>query len=93
MFSLANGIATVLSDFFHKLADQEPKYPLDWIILNIWALLSFISVDVLLTNISFGNSSSWKFFLFGLNIVPVLFFAADFNCVFNCVFLSLTSVS
>ena len=36
-----------------------------------------------------SNYSSSKFFLFNLNIVPVLFFSADFN-LFNCVFVSLT---
>ena len=57
-------------------------------------LLSFISVDILLEkaflilvvslvarNNSCGNSSSSKFFLFSLNIVPVLVFAADFNLI------------
>ena len=34
--------------FLPKLPNQEPKDPLDWIILDIWASLSFISVDILL---------------------------------------------
>ena len=41
---------------------------------------------------SCGNSSSSNFFLLVLNIVPVLFFAADFD-LFNCVFVSLTLAS
>ena len=36
------------SAFFPKLPDQEPKYPPDWFILDIWALLSFKSVEILL---------------------------------------------
>ena len=42
--SLAKGIAIFICAFFPKLPDQEPKDPPDWIILDIWALLSFISV-------------------------------------------------
>ena len=78
------------------------KNPPDWIILDIWVLLSFISVNISLAkgffilgvclvviNNSCGNSSSWKFFSFILNIVPFLFFAEDFN-LFYCVFVILT---
>ena len=85
--------------FFPKLANQEPKDLPDWIILDIWALLSFISVYILLVKTflilafclvvkinSCDNSSSSKFFLFNHNIVPVSFFAAGFK-LFNCVFL------
>ena len=46
--SLTKGIAMFVSAFFPKLPNQEPKGPPDWIILDIWALLSFISLDVLL---------------------------------------------
>ena len=103
--SLAKGIAIFVSAFFPKLPNQKPKDPPYWTIWDIWALLSFISVDILLANTflnlvvcfvvrnnSFGNSSSSKFFLFNLNIVPTLFFAADFN-LFNCIFVSLKDCS
>ena len=97
--SLAKGIA------LPKLTNQEPKDPPEWIILDAWALLSFICVNIFLAkgflilvvclaarNNSCGNSSSWTFFLFILNIVPVPYFASDFN-LFNCVSLSLTLAS
>ena len=73
--------------------------------LDIWALLTFISVDILSAkaflilvvclvrrNNSCDNSSSSKFFLFNRNIAQVLFFVADFNLL-NCVFVSLTLAS
>ena len=81
--SLAKVIAFA-SAFLPKLANQEPKDSPYWFISGIWALLSFISVEILLAmaflilvvclvvrNNSCDNSSSWKFFLFILNIVPV----------------------
>ena len=34
------------------------------------------------TNNSYGNSLSSKFFIFNLNIVPFLFFAEDFHLLF-----------
>ena len=34
--------------FFSKLANQKPKDPPGWIILDIWTLISFIPVDILL---------------------------------------------
>ena len=49
-------------------------------------------VCLVVRNNSCDNSSSSKFFLFNVNIVPVLFFAADFN-LFNYVFVSLTLAS
>ena len=39
---LAKGIATFAIAFFPKFANQEPKDPTDWMILDIWALLSFL---------------------------------------------------
>ena len=42
---LAKGIVTFVSTFFRKLANQERKDPPDLIILDILALLSFISVS------------------------------------------------
>ena len=42
--SLAKRIATFISVLFPKLANQEPKDPPDWIILDIWAWLNFISL-------------------------------------------------
>ena len=80
------------SAFVPKLPNQEQKDQHDWIILDIWAIQSFISVETLLakafltlvvcrvvTNNLCSNSLSSKFFLFSLNIVPVLFFPAKFN--------------
>ena len=97
-------MARSISAFLPKLPNQEQKDPPDWIIWDIWALLSSISIDILLakafltlvvclvvTNNSCGNSSSWKFFLFTLNTVSALFFAVYFN-LFNSVNVSLTSV-
>ena len=92
--SSVKGIATFVSAFFLKLANQGQKHPPLWIVLDIWPLLSLISDDILLAkaffilvvclvaiNNSCGNSSYWTFFLFIFNIA-VLFFAADFN-LFN----------
>ena len=87
--------------FLNYLTMKE-KDPPDWVILDIWAILSFIPVDIFLAkaflilvvclvvrNNSCGNSASSKFFLFNLNIVPLLFLAAVYN-LFNCLFVSLT---
>ena len=81
--SVANGITIFVNAFLPKLHSQEPKDPPDWIILDIRAFLSFISIDILLAkgflisvvcllvrNNSCGNTSSSNFFLFTLNIVP-----------------------
>ena len=46
-------------------------------------------VCLVVRNNSCGNSSPSKFFLFHVNVVPVLFFATDFNLL-NHVFVSLT---
>ena len=80
--SLSKGIAMFVSDFFPKLSNQKPKDRPDWNILDIWALLSFISVGILLAkaslnvviclvvrNNSCDNSSSSKFFLYNLLIL------------------------
>ena len=93
------------SAFFPKSSKKEPKTPPGWIILDIWVLLSFISAEILLANTflflvvcivvknnSFCNSSSWKIFSFILNIVPVLFFAADFKLL-HCAVVSLALAS
>ena len=49
-------------------------------------------ICLVVTNNSCGSSSSSKFFVFILNIVSVLFFAADFNLL-NYVFVSLAFTS
>ena len=103
--SLAKEIAIFVSAFLPKLPKQEPKDLPDWIILGIWALLSLISVDILLAKAFFilvvcrvvgksscGNSSSSKFLSVNVNNVPVLFFVADFS-LFNCGFVSLLLAS
>ena len=46
--SIAKEIATFVSAFYPRLVDQKTKDPYDLINLDIWALLSFISVDILL---------------------------------------------
>ena len=46
--SLAKEEATFASALMPKLPCQKHKEPPDWIILYIWGLLSFISVDILL---------------------------------------------
>ena len=100
--TLAKGVVKFVRALFSRSTNQEPKDPTDWIILGVWDLLSFITVDILLANAvlvlvvclvvsnnSHGNYSSSKFFSFNINTVPVLIFAADFN-LFNYVFVSLT---
>ena len=90
--------------FLNSLTKNTKDQP-GWSNSDIWALLSFISVDILsgkafltlvvclvVRNKSFGNSSSSKFFLFYINIVPVIFFDADFNLL-NCLFATLTIAS
>ena len=89
--SLGKRIATFVSAFLTKFANQEPKYPSDWIILDIWAFLNFF-VSLVAKNNSCGSSLPSKFFLFSLNVVPVLFFAAEFN-LFDFVFVSFLVVN
>ena len=85
------------------LLNVWPKNLLNWMILDNWALLSFISLELLFVrafiiliflsclvrNNSRVNYSYWKYFVVILTIVLVLFFAAYCN-LFNCVFVSLT---
>ena len=72
----------------------HPRNPSDLMILDNWVLLSFISVNILsakaflifvfcpvVNNKSWGNFSSWKFFLVILNVVPVLFLMQIFVCL------------
>ena len=51
-----------------------------------------LAVCLVVRNNECGNSPSSTFFLFNLNIVPILFFVADFNLL-HCVFVSLTLAS
>ena len=103
--SLAKEVAIFVSAFFPILPNQEPKDPPNWIILDIRALVYSVSVDILLAeaflilavclvvrNDSYRSYLSSKLFLFNLNIVLVLFFAAAFN-LFSCIFVRLTLVS
>ena len=60
-----------------KLPNPEPKDPSVDILLAK-AFLTLVACIIITINSCF-NSSSSKFFLFIVNIVPVLFFAADFN--------------
>ena len=55
------------------------------------AFLIFV-VCLFVRNNSCGNSSSSKFFLFNLNIVPVLLFAADFYLL-DCAFVNFSLAS
>ena len=51
--SLPKEITILASAFFPKLPNQEPNDPSDWIILDIWVLLSFISWDIVRKDISY----------------------------------------
>ena len=103
--SLAKGKARSFITFFCLNYVTYYKGSPNEIIIDNWALLSFISVNIFLAmgllifvvcfvvrNNLCGNSSSWKIFLVIFNIVPVIFFGAGFN-LFSCVFVSLTLVS
>ena len=75
-----------------NLLNNEPESPPEWIILDIWALHNFISVDILFS-VAFPylvvclvvNNNSWgKLFplnilIFILKVTPVWFLAADFS--------------
>ena len=81
--SLAKGIARSVSVFFLNFLTANQK---------IYLIELILVVCLVVRNNSCGNSSSSKFFLFILNIVLVIFFAADFN-LFSRVFVSLTHAS
>ena len=79
---------------FLKYFTKNQNLPLIEFFLVIWALLSFISADILLAKVFLilavclvvrnnlcSNSPSSKFFWFSFNIVSALFFAADFVSV------------
>ena len=87
---LAKGRASYNNVFLHKLfilvSNILPRHPINWIILDNWGLLIFISVEMLLAKLFLilvfclvvrnnlcGNYSSWKFFFVILNFVPVFF--------------------
>ena len=63
------------------------KFYILWHILSEGVSILFFCLFV--KNNSWGNSSTWTFFLVILNVVPVLYFAADFNLL-SSVFASLT---
>ena len=87
----AKGIATFINGPA-SLLNNDPKNPPDWIILEIWALESFKSVDILLLNafLSFAfclvvnNNSCGR--SFPLSIFKVFFFWQQF-LVFLVVYL------
>ena len=51
--SLATGIGMFVSAFLPKLPNQEPKDPPNWIILDVWVLLIFVSVHILFSKVFF----------------------------------------
>ena len=90
------GIATFINGLANLL-NNNPRNPPHWIILEICALESFKSVDILLLNVflNFGfcfvvsNNSCGKLFQssifkFILRVVPVFFFDNIFH-FFSCV--------
>ena len=66
------------------LLNNDPTNPPDWIILDIWALESFKSVDILLllkACLAVSNNlcgKSFPLYIFEL-VVPVLFLTASFS--------------
>ena len=88
---MLNEIATFINRLAN-LINNDTKNPPSWIVLEIWALESIKSVDVLLLNIflSFVNNNSWGrsfpsgIFTLILRVVPFLFLASVFSCL-NCV--------
>ena len=92
----AKGIATFINGPAN-LRNNDPKNPLDWTILEMWALQNFKSVDILLLNalLSFvfclvvSNNSCGRSFPSNIyklihRVVPVLFLTAVFS-LFSCV--------
>ena len=60
--SLAKELGRSVITFLSKLLDIIWRNSHDWIILDIWALVSFISIDILLTKallILFSSLSCW----------------------------------
>ena len=97
----AKGAATFIT-VPANLLNNEPKNPPDWVILDIWALESFILIDILFSNAflnfvfclvvydnSWGKLFPLNIFIFILKINPVWFLDADFN-LFSCEFDNLT---
>ena len=85
-----------------NLLNKDPNNPPDWIILEIWALESFVSACILLSNAflsyafcvvvnndSWGRSFSSNIFKLLLKVVPVLFLTAVFS-FFSCVSVNFT---
>ena len=85
-----------------NLLDNDPKNPSDWVILQIWALESFKSNDILLlsaflsfvfclvvSNNSCGRSFPSSILELILRVVPVLFLTAVFS-FFSCVSFNFT---
>ena len=96
----AKGIATFINGPANLL-NNDPKNPPDWIILEIWTLESFMSVDILLLNAfrsfvyclvvsnnSWGRSFPSKIFKLILRVVPV-FLTAGFSFL-TCVSVNFT---
>ena len=90
-YFFANWTATFINGPANLL-NNETKNPPDWIILDIWALVNFISVYILFSNEFLNlvvslvvNNNSWgKWFSLNiliiiLNVALVWFLAADFS--------------
>ena len=80
------------ADETDNLPNKAGRNPPDRIVLDDWALLSSICVNILLAeiflilvfclvvkNISWASSSSWRVSFLIVNVIPVLFFAVDFD--------------
>ena len=93
-YFFANGTATFIKGPANFL-NNEPKNPPDWITLDIWALKSFILIDILFSNaflnfdfclVVYNNSwsklSPLNILILILKVSHVLFLTAVFN-LFN----------